>query len=292
MAGYKVSYKVLKQQGDELKAAAKLLDGYAEKVSQISGKLGDDAMLAEVRKNLGKLHEQLGESRAILNTAGEFLNKSVESYTGAEIRQVKKVDGTKAHSRDFYKNPVVVASAGGAAAGGAAAGVAATSAGGVGGSAGAATPVSSTSAPPVTTTTSTESNTVTYTDNSVNITYATPAPDAAAVPAGITAAPSAAAQPVAAAQPTPMTAPVNPPAAKAPPTGGIPTAAKVAAGVAGGGAAAAGAVFGGIKLKKHLDGKPSSDSAEGGGDAAPDDAYDPEAELEKAIQKVHELEEQ
>ncbi|MDR1728470.1 MAG: hypothetical protein LBT74_11210 [Acidobacteriota bacterium] len=117
MAGYKVSYKVLRQQGEALKAVAKLVDGYAERVGQVGGKLGDGEMLAQVRTNLQKLREQLGESRAVLNTAGECLSKSVESYSGVETRQVKKVDGMKAHQRDFYKNPVVVASAGGAAAG-------------------------------------------------------------------------------------------------------------------------------------------------------------------------------
>jgi hypothetical protein len=122
MANYKVSYKVLRQQGEDIKAIAKLVDGYAERVGQIRGKLGDDGLLAEVRSNLQKLQAQLGESRTVLNTSGEFLVKTVESYSGVETRQVKKVDGTKAHNRDFYKNPVAVASVGGAAGGAAAMG--------------------------------------------------------------------------------------------------------------------------------------------------------------------------
>lgn len=116
MANYKVSYKMLAQQGEELKSAAKLVDGYAERVNQVRGKLGQDEMLAEVRNNLQKLGTQLGESRTVLNAAGELLSKTVETYTGTETRQVKKVDNLKAHNRDFYKNPVTVASAGGAAA--------------------------------------------------------------------------------------------------------------------------------------------------------------------------------
>ncbi|TCL59035.1 hypothetical protein EDD76_105211 [Kineothrix alysoides] len=117
MANYKVSYKMLAKQGEELKAVAKLVDGYAERVNQVRGKLGQDEMLAEVRNNLQKLNTQLGESRMVLNTAGELLSKTVETYTGTETRQVKKVDNLKAHNRDFYKNPVTVASAGGAAGG-------------------------------------------------------------------------------------------------------------------------------------------------------------------------------
>ena len=70
MAGYRVSYQVLRQQGEDMKAVAKMLDGYADKVAQISGKLGDDALLAEVRGNLQKLRGQLGESRAVLNASG------------------------------------------------------------------------------------------------------------------------------------------------------------------------------------------------------------------------------
>ncbi len=116
MAKYKVSYKVLSKEAEELKAVAKLLDGYAQQVNQIQGRLGHNQTLAAVRSNLQKLSVQLGESLAVLSTAGQILAKSVGSYTSAETRQVKKVDNLKAHNRDFYKNPVVVASVGGAAA--------------------------------------------------------------------------------------------------------------------------------------------------------------------------------
>jgi|GEM_PF-3255029 hypothetical protein len=115
MANYKVSYKVLKQQGEELKAVAKLLDGYNERLNQVISRLGQDETLTQIRTNLQKLGVQLGESRAIINTAGELLSKSVESYSNVETRQVKRVDSLKAHNRDFYQNPVVVASVGGAA---------------------------------------------------------------------------------------------------------------------------------------------------------------------------------
>lgn len=115
MANYKVSYKVLKQQGEELKAVAKLLDGYNERLNQVVSRLGQDETLTQIRTNLQKFGVQLGESRAIINTAGELLSKSVESYSNVETRQVKRVDSLKAHNRDFYQNPVVVASVGGAA---------------------------------------------------------------------------------------------------------------------------------------------------------------------------------
>ena len=127
MTAYKVSYGVLTQQGTELVKLAKLVDGYAERVNAIKARLGGDSLLESVRGNLSRLAAQLGESRTVLNTAGSLLEKAVEGYSASETRQVKKVDSLKAHNRDFYKNPVVVASAGGAAAGaaGAAAGAAA-----------------------------------------------------------------------------------------------------------------------------------------------------------------------
>jgi len=103
MANYKVSYKVLKQQGEELKAVAKLLDGYNERLNQVISRLGQDETLTQIRTNLQKLGVQLGESRAIINTAGELLSKSVESYSNVETRQVKRVDSLKAHNRDSTK---------------------------------------------------------------------------------------------------------------------------------------------------------------------------------------------
>jgi hypothetical protein len=262
MAGYKVSYKILRQQGEDIKATAKLVDGYAERVGQIRGKLGNDGLLAEVRSNLQKLQGQLGESRTVLNVAGEFLVKSVESYSGAETRQVKKVDGTKAHNRDFYKNPVVVASVGGAVGGGAAAAAVST----------ASASVSQTTAAP--------STTVNYADNSVtNVTYSAPEPavSAAQPVAQSVSAPVSAAPASASPAPTPSAAPT----AAAPASGS--NAAGVVAGSVLGGAAAAGAVAGGLHLKKKLDAS-KTETAQ-----ASTDSYNPEAELEKALARVREL---
>lgn len=216
MAGYKVSHKVLRQQGEDIKAVAKLVDGYADRVGQIRGKLGSDGLLAEVRSNLQKLQTQLGESRTVLNTAGEFLVKTVESYTGVETRQVKKVDSTRAHNRDFYKNPVVVASAGGAA----------------GGAVAAAAVGTASSAP-------TPSNTVVnYTDNSVNILSSTSESPSDAL--------ASAARPAVNAD-VPYASGAVPASAK------VPSSAAAVGVAAVGGAAVAGAVAGGIHLKKKRD---------------------------------------
>jgi len=267
MAGYKVSYKILRQQGEDMKIVAKMIDGYAERVSQINGKLGSDNMLAEVRGSLTRLKNQLGQSRAVLNTSGELLIKTVESYDSVETRQVGKVDGTKAHNRDFYKRPVVVASAGGAV-GGAASGIASASA----------------PAPAATTTTST--TTVNYTDNTTNNTYNAapeyiPAQPAQAdiadsiVSTGFTSSQSA--EPSVPAESTDF-APADSGAS------GI-SGAGIAAGVIGGAAAAAGAVVGGKQIKKKIEERKA-----GGVIETESDGYNPEAELEKAIERVRDLE--
>lgn len=216
MAGYRVSYKVLRQQGEDMKAVAKMLDGYADKVAQISSKLGDDSLLAEIRGNLQKLRTQLGESRAVLNTSGELLIKTVENYDVAEKRQVKKVDSMRAHNRDFYKRPVVVASVGGAAAGGATSAVR------------TAAPVATPAATPV----AAPTTTVNYTDNSININNFVPNPSVTPTPSG-----------------TNLSAPDVPNANAA--QASSYTNPGVIAGVGAlSGAAAAGSVIGGSHLKK------------------------------------------
>ena len=275
MAKYKVSYKVLRQQGEDMKAAAKLIDGYAERVNKIRGKLGSDNMLAEIRNNLQKLAAQLGESRAVLNTAGELLIKNVENYGGVEMRQVKKVDGMRAHNRDFYKNPVVVASAGGAAAGGAVAGATASATASAGGASTPSHGASSAAPSPAPEEATAPEATYNYTDNSVNVTYANAEPAASAP---IQEAQPVTAQPVVAQAP-PVTATAPPKVAVSPVTAAAQsTAAKVGAGAAGGAAVAAGSIFGGREIKKHMDEKEQEDS----GDTA-------EAELENARRRLSEL---
>ena len=289
MGNYKVSYKVLRQQGEDIKAVAKLFDGYTEKVTQINSKLGDDALLAEVRKNLNQLREQLVESRAVLSTAGEFLVSTVDSYSDVEVRQVKKVDRTKAHNRDFYKNPVVVASAGGAAGGVAASATAAAAAAHAGGAMNTVTPESSAA---------TVNYTENYTDNSVNVNYnGSELPNASATSAAQTDfvtqggySRQVTAQAVSEQQVTPAQTAASAPGGETsvPSAGGMSTAAKAAIGVAGAGAVAAGGILGGRELKKRNE---SQNTEAGAGDNAESSGYDPETELAKAIARVRELEE-
>ena len=121
---YKVSYKVVSEQGEQLKNIAKEMDNYVNRLNQIVSKLGNDELLQSVRGDLNKFKQQLEEEKTVLNLAGQVITDVVQNYTGAEKKSVGKVDKAKAHNRDFYKRPVAVASAGGGGATGAAAGAA------------------------------------------------------------------------------------------------------------------------------------------------------------------------
>ena len=114
---YKVSYKVVSEQGEQLKNIAKEMDNYVNRLNQIVSKLGSDELLQSVRGDLNKFKQQLEEEKTILNLAGQVITDVVQNYSGTEKKSVGKVDKAKAHNRDFYKRPVAVASAGGASAG-------------------------------------------------------------------------------------------------------------------------------------------------------------------------------
>ena len=114
---YKVSYKVVSEQGEQLKNIAKDMDTFASQLDKIVAKLGNDELLQSVRTDLNKFRKQLEEEKTVLNLAGQIIVDVIQSYTGVEKKSVQKVDKAKAHNRDFYKRPVAVASAGGAAAG-------------------------------------------------------------------------------------------------------------------------------------------------------------------------------
>ncbi len=110
MAGYKVSYKLLGQQAEELKKISTSLLSYSDTLKGIAPKLGEGEMLLQVRNNLNKMSEQLNERSMIISVAGETLQAAIEEYSGVEIKSVKNTEGIKACNRDFYKNPVVVGS--------------------------------------------------------------------------------------------------------------------------------------------------------------------------------------
>ena len=114
---YKVSYKVVSEQGEQLKAVARDMDNYVTELSGIVSRLGNDELLQSVRNDLNKFRQQLEEEKTVLNLAGQVIVDAMQSYTSVEKKCVAKVDKAKAHNRDFYKRPVSVASAGGAVTG-------------------------------------------------------------------------------------------------------------------------------------------------------------------------------
>jgi hypothetical protein len=162
---YKVSYKVVSEQGEQLKKTAKDFDNYVNQLNQIISKLGNDELLQSVREDLKKFQKQLEEERTVFNLAGQVISDVIQSYTGAEKKSVQKVDKAKAHNRDFYKRPVAVASAGGGAAAGA----------GVAASASASVNMSGTGNTSVN-----YSNVESTVVNQTNVYVSNPAPDSAA----------------------------------------------------------------------------------------------------------------
>jgi len=113
---YKVSYKVISEQGEQLKKTAKEIENNINQMNQIISKLGNDQLLQSVRSDLKKFNQQLETEKQVLGIAGQILADVVQSYSSTEKKSVAKVDKAKAHNRDFYKRPVAVASAGGASA--------------------------------------------------------------------------------------------------------------------------------------------------------------------------------
>ena len=285
MANYKVSYKVLSQQGEVIKGIAKEVDGYASRVDNIRSKLGDDDLLREIRQNLQKLSQQLGESRMVLSMAADVVEKCVEGYSGTEQKVVKKVDRVKAHNRDFYKNPVVVASAGVVvAAGGAMPASAAAMP-----SAAAAAPVASAApvgaAPDVAPAAAETTVNVTMVNSettTVNITGAAPAASAPAaeMPA---AAPMGAARSIAdVATATAATG-----------GAGLSGAAAMGAAAAGGAAAGAAGLVGAQKLHQFLKDKKqeelkkkSADTPKPAPEKPAQEEEDPEILLERALKEA------
>ncbi|MDR0549158.1 MAG: hypothetical protein LBI10_07095 [Deltaproteobacteria bacterium] len=113
MPRFKVSYKILRQQAEDLKSLAKTMDDYVQRLERVGANLGTEGPFAQILNNVKKLRGQLDASRNFVSRAGDLIQKTVDGYGAAEKRQLKKSGSTKAHSRDFYKRPVFVPSPGG-----------------------------------------------------------------------------------------------------------------------------------------------------------------------------------
>ncbi len=116
MSTYKVSYKLLKQQIEEMGKVATEVNSLTERVTSASQRLGDDELLARARTNLTQISSKMQESATILKVASTVLAEVIEQYDGTETKNVSQSEGTKAYSRDFYKNPVTISDIGGVAA--------------------------------------------------------------------------------------------------------------------------------------------------------------------------------
>ncbi len=123
MSEYKISFKLIKQQTDEMNKVVSQLNTFSERINAASSKLGQDELLQKARMSLTQCIGTVGEVSEILGIASATLAEIIEEYTGTETKNVSQAEGTRAHTRDFYKNPVVISdSAGEGFAGGVVAG--------------------------------------------------------------------------------------------------------------------------------------------------------------------------
>lgn len=126
MASVKVSADSLEQQKKEYEKAVKNLDQAIEQIKKVNASLGKDAMLEGVREALTKLSASLETRSGVLLLMTKALEQSGAKYSAAQKKAVTKSNQFRAHNRDFYGNPVVVAVVAGGA--GAVAGTAASTA--------------------------------------------------------------------------------------------------------------------------------------------------------------------
>ncbi len=113
MSTYKVSYKLLAQQADDLTKLGTKLGTLAETLNAIPAKMGQGEMLEKAKADIQALASQMGSQGELLSIAGATLSEVVEDYSGVETKMVQQTETTRAHNRDFYKNPVAVSSGSG-----------------------------------------------------------------------------------------------------------------------------------------------------------------------------------
>ncbi len=108
MSEFKISFNLLKQQIDELKNVATQMQSLAERANTAGASLGQDELLAQARQSISQTTFNIGATAELLSIASATLGEIIEQYTGTEKQNVTQAEGTKAHSRDFYKNPVSI----------------------------------------------------------------------------------------------------------------------------------------------------------------------------------------
>ncbi len=111
MSEYKISYKLLQQQTEEMQKLSTQMTTLSQRVSAASSKLGQDELLAKARTSLQQCTTKMNDTAQIINTAATLIQEVMGEYNGTEKKNVGQAEGTKAHSRDFYKNPVVISDA-------------------------------------------------------------------------------------------------------------------------------------------------------------------------------------
>ena len=117
MGKFKVNYKMLAELSGEVREIGNQLKTQGDELRSVNGNLENDKSLTNIKKQILSGAESIDELTVGLNAIAEVMSAGAEKYQKGESSGTKKVDGARAHNRDFYKNPVSVPSAGGAAMG-------------------------------------------------------------------------------------------------------------------------------------------------------------------------------
>lgn len=102
LAGYKISYTSLHEQGLEYTSISKAIAKIEEELIDVNKQLSANSMLDSVRSNLKTLTGQLEESQLTLKTAGEKLVAVTEKYLQSENKASQIIEDTGISKKDFY----------------------------------------------------------------------------------------------------------------------------------------------------------------------------------------------
>jgi len=102
LAGYKISYNTLHEQGLEYTAIGKELAKLSEEILTVNKQLSENSMFVSVRSNLSTLVQQLQDSELTLKTAGEKLVVVTEKFLASENKSTQMLEETGVTKKDFY----------------------------------------------------------------------------------------------------------------------------------------------------------------------------------------------
>jgi len=102
VAGYKISYKILHEQGHEYTAISKEVGMLSEDLLAVQKQLSEHTMMDSVRTSLSLLINQVKEIQITMKTAGDKLVTITEKYQSSETKVKETITQTGVSKKDFY----------------------------------------------------------------------------------------------------------------------------------------------------------------------------------------------